>query len=154
MEAAFSTARRARVSRRSSTGSSVPPASIASRRRTIARSASSSAMASNRPRISSNSPATERLRQQLEWMTDVEPGGLQMQDAAGVGTGNDRSTGAGNGVDLALTELEGHLRMGHTVGAARAAAQAIVIELDDVGERRQHGTYVPVGALHVAQGGG
>ena len=45
---AFSTARRARVRRFSSTGYSVPPASIDSRSRTMARSASSSAMPSSR----------------------------------------------------------------------------------------------------------
>ena len=50
--------RLARVIRFSSTGNSVPPASIESRRRLIARSASSSEIDSNRPQISSNSPAT------------------------------------------------------------------------------------------------
>ena len=50
-------ARRALVMRFSSTGSSVPPASMLSRRRIMARSASSSAICSSRWRMSSNSPA-------------------------------------------------------------------------------------------------
>src|SRR5438105_14858612 len=75
MAAAFSTALRARVRRCSSTGSSLPPASIDSRRRTIARSASSSAMTRNRAAISSNSPATAatyRERMRLAPYVDAE----------------------------------------------------------------------------------
>ena len=64
---AFSTARRARVSRRSSTGSSWPPASTDSRRRSMARSASSSLIVSSRRRMSSNSPAMRNFL--------VQPGG-------------------------------------------------------------------------------
>src|SRR4029079_18589167 len=63
---AFSTARRARASRRSSTGSSSPPASMLSLSRWMARSASSSEITSSRPRMSSNSPAIGRTIRQYD----------------------------------------------------------------------------------------
>ena len=84
IEIAFSTPRRARLSRRSSTGSSVPPASMDSRRRTIARSASSSAIASSRARMSSNSPAIERLVDDLHRMADRDTRCGEVQRAAWV----------------------------------------------------------------------
>src|SRR4051794_27730798 len=135
MLTAFSTARRARVRRFSSTGSSVPPASIDSRSRMIARSANSSAMASRRPRISSNSPAMERLREQFEWVTDVEAGDLQVEDAARVGAGPARRASAANGLALPRPELARHVGMDDVVGAARPAAKALVVELEQVGVR-------------------
>ena len=97
MEIAFSTARRARVSRRSSTGSSVPPASIDSRRRTIARSASSSAITSRRLRMSSNSPATANASStsSIGWRTST-PAAARCNAQPGLALATTRRAAAGD----------------------------------------------------------
>jgi len=84
-------------------------------------------------------------------VANVDSGRLQMQDAARVGARDHWSAGAADGVDLPLPELARHLWMGSGVGAARAATEPLVVELDEIGERRQHGPHVLLGALHVAQ---
>ena len=65
-------------------------------------------------------------------MADIEAGGLQVQDAARVGAGDDGSSGPADGVDLPLTEVGGHLRVGGGVRPAGAAAQPVVVQLDEI----------------------
>src|SRR3954466_299078 len=151
MLTAFATARRALVSRRSSTGSSPPPASIDSRSRTMARSANSSAMPSSRLRMSSNSPAIERLVYQIHGMADVQPRRGEEERATGVGRRHDGSTRPSNRVQLSFPDAAGQIGMQRAVGAARAAAESLVVQWDDVGVAAEDGVDGEVRLLHMAE---
>ena len=62
-----------------------------------------------------------------------------------------RCRGPADGGDLAVADLAGQRRLERRVGAAGAAAQAVVVELDDVGDVAEHGAHRLVGPLHVAE---
>src|SRR5690606_27475506 len=144
-------ARRARWMRFSSPGSSWPPASMDSFRRWIARSESSSEIASSRFRMSSNSPATDGYLHELQRMAGVDAGCGEVQRAAGVRARDGRRAGARDCVDLPLADRAGEVGLQQRVCAARAAAQALVVELDDVDVAGEHGAHRRVRALDMAQ---
>ena len=88
-------------------------------------------------------------------MADVEAGGREVHGAPRVGAGDDRGAAAGRGPldggDLALADVAGQRRLQHGVGATGAAAQSVVVELDDVGDAVEHGAHRLVRPLHVAE---
>src|SRR5947199_10116371 len=84
-------------------------------------------------------------------MADVEAGGLQMENATGIGTGHDGCAGTGDGVHLPLPEVGGHVRMDDAVGPTCAAAQPLVVELDQIRVGSEDRPYVLVGPLHMTQ---
>ena len=53
--------------------------------------------------------------------------------------------------ELAVADVVGEIGVQHAVGTAGAAAQTVVVELDDIGERLEHAAHGEVGPLHVAQ---
>ena len=59
--------------------------------------------------------------------------------------------GAVDGVELAFADLPGQLGLQRRVGATGAATQAVVVELDDVGEALDDPPHRQVRFLHVAQ---
>ena len=52
---------------------------------------------------------------------------------------------------LRSTDLPGELGLQRRVGATGAAAQPLVVELDDIGNRCQHRAHRQMGTLHVTQ---
>ena len=72
-----------------------------------------------------------------------------------VGADHGRGARAGRGPldggQLAVPDRTGQLGLQRRVGAAGAAAQPFVVELDHVGHVPDHGPHGQVGALHVAQ---
>ena len=52
---------------------------------------------------------------------------------------------------LRVADVAGQRRLQHGVGAAGAAAQPVVVELDDVGDAVEHGAHRLVRPLHVAE---
>ena len=59
------------------------------------------------------------------------PGGARTR----VGAGDGRGAAAGDRVELSLADLAGELGMERRVGAARAAAQTVVVQLAELGDR-------------------
>ena len=63
----------------------------------------------------------------------------------------DRAVGPADGGHLAVADRAGQRRLQRRVGAAGAAAQPVVVELDDVGDVAEHGAHRLVGPLDVAE---
>src|SRR4051794_5727472 len=122
-----------------------------SRRRMMARSASSSAIWSSRCLMSSNSPAIDCLVDQLDGMAHVDPGGGQEHRAAWVGGGHHGGAGAPDGLDLAFPDGQRHVGMLRTVGAAGAATQSLVVELGRGHIGRQNSAHVLMRLLHMPE---
>ena len=63
----------------------------------------------------------------------------------------DRAAARSIAATLRVAHVAGERRLQRRVGAAGTAAQALVVELDDVGDLAEHGPHRFVGPLHVAQ---
>src|SRR3954471_2746101 len=148
---AFSTAVRARGSRRSISGRFSAPASTAVRNASRARSASSSAIVSSRERMSSVSAIVQSLVDQLDRVSDRGSPVGEVDGAARVGRRDDRGTGPGHGLELAIAYGTAELLVHRRVRATGATTEPVVIELHQPRDvRREDGAHVLVGSLHVA----
>ena len=86
----------------------------------------------------------------IGWRT-VTPAAARCIAQPGLALATSPAAGTLDRRQLALADLPGQLRLQRRVGAAGAAAQAVVVELDDVGDGAEHGAHRRLGALHVAQ---
>jgi hypothetical protein len=85
-------------------------------------------------------------------MADVDTCGRQVQRATRVGRCDDGRPAASDGFQLSGANVSGHLRMQRGVRTARAAAQAVIVELDQLPDKRsQHRADMFVHSLHVAE---